>query len=136
MEGTKLTELKCPICYVNFQVDDLEESLPMRELIGTLIIQCRHSCGEVFDITERSEMQLHEKRCKGAEASFTLSSVLQLTETSIIPKEIEKPACHLVKIKIAKSTEPSSLIRFATGGLNVSTNDAYFSPNFYFRVKY
>ena len=121
LEGRLLKSLTCPICKEAFDQKDVVSSLSTLSILGTLQIKCKQQCGEKYSISEKYELINHENVCSGPEKPFRLLDILNIDESSGIPREVEKAAYHVVKLKMASSSEPSKGIKFHSGGPRVKT---------------
>ena len=112
LEGQNMQSLACPTCKNKIRVEDIVFSITLNGILGTLLIECKNKCGAKYKISQREESFLHYKSCCGPEKSFRLLDILNIDQSSSIPKEVEKAAYHVVKLKIASSNEPCKGIKF------------------------
>ena len=135
IEGQNMESLSCPTCQAGFNSQDIVFSSTLNGILETLIIECKNKCGAKFKMNKKEDSLFHLKSCSGAEKAFKLLDILNIEQSSNIPKELEKAAYHVVKLKIASSNEPSKGIKFKSGGPRVRNDTLsiiYNQPVYYY----
>nr|XP_047122975.1 uncharacterized protein LOC124806267 [Hydra vulgaris] len=126
--GKQIAKTKCPKCSLSIPSDGLISSTNVIEMIENLQEVCKQGCGRLFKITQLSERKKHQKTCQKTQISssttlslptsstsqINLSDIFALDSTSIIPRNIEDAALHVIKQKMSQTT--SNVIEFPTGG--------------------
>ena len=121
-EGKLKKNLRCPTCREVFEKDDVAASPAATKLLDSLSSKCEKGCGKTFKCVESIEKNVHESSCKGPEESFKLLDILNIPNTSEVPRKIEQAAYHVVRHKMVNSILPNNGIEFLSGGSRVSTS--------------
>ena len=125
IEGKDENDSKCMTCNAKILLTKINPSIQVREMINCLVVPCELDCGKTFSINDSENKTEHEKLCKGTfinkkSASYTISDIFELSESSEMPRIVEDATVHVMKCKMAKSK--SKTVQFPSGGPRVRFN--------------
>ena len=100
-------------------------------MIKRLVIECKYNCDKKFKNKDLTDKYNHEIQCTGPvtnqnsinssnsanSTNSSLTEIFTINENTEIPRNIEDVALHVIKQKLAQST--NNVIEFASGGPRV-----------------